>query len=141
MRYDLSNDNLTDPSDDFFLGFPRRLFDLQRRGSDMRTDVVEHDDNYQVSAELPGFKKDGIHLNYRRDTLSIQATHENNHEDKDEAGNVLRRERNYSNVSRSFYLPNVDRQQITANYDGGILKITLPKLTASSSDDDSIEIN
>jgi Molecular chaperone (small heat shock protein) len=40
----------------------------------MKTDVVEHDKDYQVTAEMPGFKKDDIHVDYRDDTLRISGT-------------------------------------------------------------------
>ncbi|MCF6161703.1 MAG: Hsp20/alpha crystallin family protein [Furfurilactobacillus sp.] len=141
MRYDLRNDDFNDPQDDFFFGFPRNMFDMTRHGGSMRADVVEHDKDFEVSAELPGFKKDGIKLQYNNDTLTIQAEHENDREDKDDDGRVLRHERSYSNVNRSFYLPNVDRDNIEAHYDGGVLTIKLPKTDASEERNHDIEIN
>ncbi|HAT55212.1 MAG TPA: Hsp20/alpha crystallin family protein [Lactobacillus sp.] len=141
MRYDLSNDDFNDPQDDFFFGFPRNMFDMTRRGSNMRADVVDRGKTFEVSAELPGFKKDGIKLQYRDNTLTIQAEHENSREDKDDAGRVLRHERSYSNVNRSFYLPNVDRDNIEAHYDGGVLTIKLPKTDANENENNQIEIN
>lgn len=95
----------------------------------MKTDVVEHDKNYVVTAELPGFKKEDIHVDYRDDTLRITGKSEVNADTKDNDGRILRQERSQQNVSRAFYLPNVDLKQVAAKYDDGILTLTLPKET------------
>lgn len=97
----------------------------------MKTDVVEKDQAYEVTAEMPGFKKEDIHVDYRDDTLRISGTSEVNHDTKDDQGRVLRQERSSQNVSRAFYLPNIDLKQVSAKYDNGILNLTLPKETTS----------
>ncbi|CAI2609784.1 Hsp20/alpha crystallin family protein [Apilactobacillus apinorum] len=117
-----------DPMSDFFGDFGKNFFNSVA-GNQMKTDVIENEDNYVVSSELPGFKKDDIHLDYDNDTLSIHASHNLNKEDTNKEGKVLRKERTSSNVARSFYLPDVEIDQISAKYDGGILKIELPKST------------
>ncbi len=127
-----------DPMDDFFGNFGRSLFDSVASHNQMKTDVIEHKNDYQVNAELPGFKKNDIHMDYRNNTLRIHATHKLNKETKNQKGRVLRRERSDSDVSRAFYLPNVDLSKVSAAYDGGILKVTLPKVTK---DNDSHQIN
>ena len=127
MSEELSNVFDDNPMDDFFGNFGRGLFNSMAEANPMKTDVVENKDNYQVTAELPGFKKNAIHMDYRNNTLRINASHNLKKTDKNEKGRVLRRERSMSNVSRSFYLPNVDFKKITASYDGGLLKVSLPK--------------
>ena len=107
----------------------------------MKTDIKETDADYQVSAELPGFKKDGIHLDYRDNTLRINAVHNLDREDKDADGRVLRQERSSSNITRGFYLPGVDQDSIKATYDCGILKLTLPKMTEDKQDSHHISID
>ncbi|HBF74357.1 MAG TPA: Hsp20/alpha crystallin family protein, partial [Lactobacillus sp.] len=59
----------------------------------------------------------------------------------DEKGRVLRQERSSSNVTRSFYLPGVDEDNVKATYDGGILKLTLPKMTEDKQDSHHIAID
>ncbi|MBW1604912.1 Hsp20/alpha crystallin family protein [Lactobacillus sp. Sy-1] len=127
MTNDLRNvDAALDPMDAFFGNFGKSFLSSVS-GNQMKTDVVENNDNYEVDSELPGFKKNDIKLDYNDDTLSVHAVHDLTKEDSDKQGNVLRRERSSSNVARSFYIPGIDDSKISASYDGGILKITLPK--------------
>ena len=77
-----------DPMDDFFGDFGRSLFDSVANRNQMKTDVVEHKDGYQVTAELPGFKKNHIKLDYRDNTLMIHADHNLNQETKSAKGRV-----------------------------------------------------
>ena len=93
----------------------------------MKTDVVEHDKDYVVTAELPGFKKDDIHVDYRDNTLRITGKSEVSQATKDDDGRILRQERHSQNVARSFYLPNIDLKQVKAGFTDGVLTLTLPK--------------
>lgn len=129
-----------DPMNDFFGDFGKNFFNSVA-GNQMKTDVIENKDNFEVNAELPGFKKADIHLDYDNDTLSIHATHDLRKEDKDTEGKVLRKERTSSNVSRAFYLPDVESDKIAASYDGGILKVTLPKQEVTKETAHKIDIN
>ncbi len=112
---------------DFYDNFGKNFFKSMTQGSSMKTDIRENEKDYEVSAELPGLKKENISLNYDNDTLTIEGKHNVNKEKKDEKGNLIRQERSFSNTSRQFYLPDIDRDKISASYDGGVLKITLPK--------------
>ncbi|GEL16153.1 Hsp20/alpha crystallin family protein [Pediococcus cellicola] len=126
---------------DFFDNFGKNFFKSMTQSSSMKTDIRENDKNYEVSAELPGFKKENIRLNYDNDTLTVEGKHNVDRAQKDEKGNLIRQERSYSNVSRQFYLPNVDRDKISASYDGGVLKITLPKSEEKLENNTQIPIN
>ncbi|CAI2611913.1 Acid shock protein [Apilactobacillus kunkeei] len=132
--------NVFDPMNDFFGDFGKNFFNSVA-GNQMKTDVIENEDNYVVSSELPGFKKDEIHLDYNNDTLSIHATHDLNKEDTNKEGKVLRKERTSSNIARAFYLPDIDIDNVSADYDGGILKITLPKQEVKDEEAHKININ
>lgn len=103
--------------------------DMFSSDSSMKTDVVEHDKDYVVTAELPGFKKDDIHVDYRDETLRISGKTEVNQSAKDDDGRILRQERRSQNVARSFYLPGIDLKNVKAAYADGILTLTLPKQT------------
>ncbi|NLR09230.1 MULTISPECIES: Hsp20/alpha crystallin family protein [Lactobacillaceae] len=101
--------------------------DMFNGDNEMKTDVVEHDKDYVVTAELPGFKKDDIHVDYRDNTLRITGKSEVSQAAKDDNGRILRQERRSQNVARSFYLPNIDLKQVKAGFTDGILTLTLPK--------------
>lgn len=103
--------------------------DMFNGDSDMKTDVVEHDKDYVVTAELPGFKKDDIHVDYRDETLRISGKSEVSQATKDDDGRILRQERHSQDVARSFYLPNIDLKQVKAGFTDGVLTLTLPKQT------------
>lgn len=123
------NDNLFNP-----MNFFNEVGNLGRdlfNGNDnpMKTDVVEHDQDYVVTAEMPGFNKEDIHVDYRDDTLRISGTTKTSQDTKDNDGRILRQERSSQNVARAFYLPNIDLKQVSAKYDQGILTLTLPKET------------
>ncbi|MCL8496116.1 Hsp20/alpha crystallin family protein [Apilactobacillus sp. F1] len=135
LRNNVFNDFM-DPMSNFFDGLGRNM----ATSSKMKTDVIENDDEFEVKAELPGFKKEDIEINYENDTLTIHAIHDLNKEQKDEDGKLIRSERTSSDVSRSFYLPDADTDKIGAKYDGGILDIMVPK-SAEKQSKHSISIN
>lgn len=135
LRNNVFNDFM-DPMSNFFDGLGRNMVN----SSKMKTDVIENDDEFEVKAELPGFKKEDININYENDTLTIHAIHDLNKEQKDEDGKLIRSERTSSDVSRSFYLPDADTGKIGAKYDGGILDIMVPK-SAEKESKHSISIN
>ena len=59
--------------------------------------------------------------------LTIQAQHQENKDQQDEQGNYLRRERRYGSFTRSFDVTGIDESRISAAYENGVLKLTLPK--------------
>ena len=135
LRNNVFNDFM-DPMSNFFDGLGRNMVTTSK----MKTDVIENDDEFELKAELPGFKKEDININYENDTLTIHAVHDLNKEQKDEKGKLIRSERTSSDVSRSFYLPDADTDKIGAKYDGGILDIMVPK-SAEKQSKHSISIN
>lgn len=142
MANELRNRDFDDFSPlDFFDNFGKNFFKSMTQGSSMKTDIRENDKNYEVSAELPGFKKENISLNYDNDTLTIEGKHNVEKEKKDEKGNLIRQERSFSNTSRQFYLPDIDREKISASYDGGVLKVILPKSEEKLEAGKQIQIN
>ncbi len=130
MANDVMNRNFDffDPMN-FFNEVGNLGHDMFSGESEMKTDVVEHDKDYVVTAELPGFKKDDIQVDYRDETLRISGKSEVNQSAKDNDGRILRQERHSQNVARSFYLPNIDLKQVKASFADGVLTLTLPKQT------------
>ena len=89
------------------------------------TDVIDNGDSYELDAELPGFKKEDIHLSIENDCLTISAERKLNKDEK--LPNFVKRERFYGSCSRSFDLTGIDVDMISAAYVDGVLKLTLPK--------------
>lgn len=118
--------------DDLFNGFFMRPVQLEG-GQEMRMkmDVKENDKAYTVHAEIPGVKKEDIHVSIEGNQVSIEAEVKQEKEVK-EGEKVLRSERYYGKVSRSFTLGSeVDEAGALAKYDNGVLDLTLPKRAAS----------
>ena len=93
----------------------------------MKVDVKENENAYTVCAEVPGVPKDDIHVSVEGNVVSLRA--EVRPQDQQTEGEkVLRSERYYGAVARSFQLPSdIDAAQCKARYDNGVLTLTLPK--------------
>ncbi len=93
----------------------------------IKIEVSEQDEAFVVAAEIPGVAKEDIDVSVEDAVVTIQAEIKQHDEHKEE-GRVLRSERYYGSVSRSFQLPsNVKTDAAKATYDNGVLKLTLPK--------------
>ena len=97
-----------------------------------RVDVKEKGDAYELTAELPGVKKEDIRLAYENSYLTIEAKREEQKDEKDDSGNYIRRERSTGSVSRSFYIDGIDEAKIDAEFKDGVLKVDLPKQTKTA---------
>lgn len=104
----------------------------------IRADIKESEDNYLVEAEMPGFKKEDIMVQFNDKVLTIAARREE--ETKEEKDNYIRQERRRGTIRRSFYVDAIDAEGIKAEYQDGLLKVTLPKLKESSAGTKQIEI-
>ncbi len=95
-----------------------------------RVDVLDRDKELMVRAELPGVEKDDIEVTISGDYLTIEATREFEKEDRKET--FYRHEMGYGKLLRTVALPvEVDAQKVHAELEGGILKVTLPKVRAA----------
>ena len=93
----------------------------------MKTDVRETENTYEVDVDLPGFQKDEIHLELRDGYLTISASKGLDKDQEDQKGRYIRQERYAGALSRSFYVGDVEPDQVSAKYEGGVLRISLPK--------------
>lgn len=90
-------------------------------------DVVENEDNLVVKAELPGFTPDNVDIRIEGNVLSLRGEIKQENEKKE--GQYHVRERRQSSFSRSIPLPvDVNADQATAEFDNGVLTLTLPKV-------------
>jgi HSP20 family protein len=129
--FELTRSNLF--GDDFFKGFSLRpVFGQQELTPEIRLDVSEDDKAYQVKAEIPGVKKEDIKVTVDGNQVSISAEIKKEKEEK-EGTKVIRSERYYGSVSRSFSLAqDVDQGGASAKYNDGVLELTLPKKAGST---------
>jgi HSP20 family protein len=132
--------------DDLFKGFfVRPLAAFEGRGDGgvalprAKVDVAEKNGAYLVTAELPGVKKEDIHVNIDGAQVTLEAEVKREKEAaKDER--VLHSERVYGKVMRSFALPQeVDEAKAEAKFKDGVLELTLPKKAPASRKQISIQ--
>ena len=128
-RYDPFNELV----DDLFKGFLVRPVSYEGRNEAlprMKVDVAEKNGAYKVSADLPGVKKDDIHVSIDGAQVTLAAEVKQEKEaSQDER--VLHAERTYGKVTRSFTLPQeIDEPKVEAKFRDGVLELTLPKKAA-----------
>jgi len=114
--------------DDLLKGFFVRPVSMpEQPDMQLKMDVREDDKAYTVHAEIPGVKKEDIHVSIDGNLVSISAEIKNE-KDVKEGEKVLRSERYYGKVSRSFKLAqDIDDNAANARYNDGVLELTLPK--------------
>lgn len=93
----------------------------------MKTDVRETENTYEVDVDLPGFKKDEITVDLKDGYLTISAAKGLDKDEKDKEGRYIRQERYAGACSRSFYVGDVKPEDVSAKYEDGILKLSMPK--------------
>jgi HSP20 family protein len=107
---------------EFGTGLPR----LNRLTNFPPINITENDKDFKIELAAPGLEKKDFKIETDNDTLTISS--EKEHEKKEEKENYRRQEFSYESFSRSFQIPeNSLPEKIDAKYEGGILKLTLPK--------------
>jgi len=121
-----------DPFGDPFEDLVRRVFkpvrwEGEEQPLQIKVDVEENDKAYTVKAEVPGVKKEDINVQIDGNQVSISAESKKE-KDVKENGKVIRSERYYGALYRSFALgQDVDQAGASAKYADGILQLVLPK--------------
>lgn len=96
----------------------------------MAMDIAEHDKEFELLANLPGFKKEDVKISVHDNQLVIEAKCESKKEEN--KGTMYRCERYSGNYRRTLYLPeNADVSKIQAKMEDGVLKLTVPKKEAT----------
>jgi len=124
--------------EDFQLGswrspFGRSVFDIQPFwrgevgwGKAPAVDIVEKENAYEITAELPGMDESNIDVKFSDGTLTIKGEKRDEKEEKKK--DYYLSERRYGSFQRSFGVPDgVDADKIEANFKNGVLTVTLPK--------------
>jgi HSP20 family protein len=129
-RYDPFNELV----DDLFKGFLVRPVSYEGARDVLprvKVDVAEQNGAYKVTAELPGVKKDDIHVSIDGPQVTLEAEVKQEKEAKQDE-RVLHAERVFGKVTRSFTLPqDVDEAKVEAKFRDGVLELTLPKKAAA----------
>jgi len=104
-----------------------------------RVDVSETKDNYIVKAELPGLEVKDVNVSISGNVLTIKGEKKKEEEEKDEHNHYV--ERYYGSFQRSFQLPaGMKTDKIEANFEKGVLKVTLPKVEEAKKKEIDIKV-
>ena len=131
----MANDIMNRPNDlrdwfdnDPWMNFSSMFRDNFPSNTNLKTDIKESDQSYEVHVDMPAFDKKNIDIDYQNDTLTISGHRDsfNDHNDKD--GDMIMSERSSGRFMRQYHLPAVAADRIKANYADGVLQIELPKL-------------
>ena len=121
--------------DDFFGNdFARSLMDTEKNlygrhaKNLMKTDVKECKDHYEVSIDLPGFKKDEITVDLKDGYLTVAAAKGLDKDEQSEDEKYIRRERYAGSCQRSFYVGDVRPEDIKGKFESGVLTVSVPKM-------------
>ena len=128
------------------LPFRRSLFDADpfwRReltlAATPAVDVVEKDNAYEISAELPGLDENNIEVKVSNNTLTIRGEKQEDKEEKKKGYHL--RERHFGSFERHFRIPEgVDADKIDASFKKGVLTVTLPKAPGAQKPEKKIEV-
>lgn len=101
------------------------MFGLDRM-EDMSCDIYEKDGKYHLEMDIPGFSKDDLKIDCHKGTITVSAEKQIENEQKDENKKYIRRERRFGKYKRSFYLGDIDEENIKAEFKNGTLIVTAP---------------
>ena len=123
--------------DDWFDDIDRQMQHMDRRlygrnaNREMKTDVREKEDGYEIDMDLPGFKKDQVELTLENGYLTVTANKGFDKDEKDTKGRMIRQERYAGSMQRSFYVgDNMTEEDVKAHFEDGVLHLNLPKKDA-----------
>lgn len=93
----------------------------------MSTDIVENENEIKIIMDIPGVKRENVNVTIEKGVLTISASTHSESEEKDAAGNYIRRERSNGEYTRSFTVgENVTADEIVAKLEDGTLTLTIP---------------
>ena len=118
---------------------PFRTVERMFTGSAPAVDLVEKENAYEMSAELPGLDDKDVRLSLKDDVLTLSGEKKEQTEEKKQGYHFS--ERRFGAFRRSFRLPDdVDQDKIEANFKKGVLTITLPKNPEAAKNEKKIEV-
>ena len=100
----------------------------KRVSREMKTDIHEHDDHYEVDIDLPGFRKEEIALDLENGYMTVSASKDLDKDETDRKGRVIRQERYAGSLQRSFFVgEEITAEDISAKFENGVLSVNIPK--------------
>lgn len=93
--------------------------------NEMKCDIYEKDGKYHIEMDVPGYNKNDISIEVKDGYLTVTA--EKSNEENTEEKNYIKRERVYGKYQRSFYLGDLDTDNVEASFTDGTLKVVVPK--------------
>ena len=129
-------DDWTDPfNNDFFMG-NNPLYGKHAKNI-MKTDIRETESSYELDIDLAGFKKENIKVLLNEGYININASKGLEKQNSDKDGHYIRHERYSGSMSRSFFVgESIKQEDISAKFESGILKISIPKKAIESETSD-----
>ena len=121
---------------DELFDFPslRELRNIERRlygrsaSHEMKTDVQEHEDHYEVDIDLPGVQKEELQLSLENGYLTVTAAKGLDKDRENARGKLIRQERYAGTLQRSFYVGEaLEETDIAARFENGVLSLRIPK--------------
>ena len=114
--------------DEGFMDFPP-MRGFNKENTLMKTDAKETETGYELTMDLPGFKKEDVKMQLKEGVLNIEAKTFSSNDEKDKNGKYSRRERFQGTCQRSFYVgKDVKQEDVKARFDNGVLFIDIPKV-------------
>lgn len=124
-----------------FEEFERSFFNKDFFGNTtMKVDIKDKGKEYIVLADLPGVDKSDIKIDIENGYLTVSAERKTEINEKNDENAIVRCERSYGSISRSFDISDVKEEDIRAEYKDGVLKLTMPKKEESERKNRRIEI-
>jgi len=121
-------DSLSEPDDNTVISYAPRV------------NIVDSEDKYQVTAELPGLEREDVKVELNNNLLTISGEKKDVQEQQDR--NIYLCERSYGTFRRTFQLPSqVDAGKISAGFQNGVLTVDLPKLEEAKPKQIEIKVN
>lgn len=124
-----------------------QFWDLPAMGSSNgvlspRVDMAETDEGLEITAELPGIDPKNIELDLSDEVLTLKAEQKTEREEKDEKRRYHLVERSHGTFMRRFALPfEPDQDKLEANFDKGVLRITVPRSATAEKRGRKIPVN
>lgn len=106
---------------------------VERTGSSTfmpRVNVAESDDAYELMIELPGIPAEAINIEYQDDVLTVSGERKFD-ESRAAQWKFHRVEQRFGSFTRSFRLPDVNGEKVSAHFADGVLTVQAPKMPAA----------
>ena len=91
-----------------------------------QVDIKEKEGRYEFMVDLPGFTKEDIDVEYKDGYLEIRGKKEETKESEEQDGRFIRKERTYGSFRRSFYIGEIEQQNIAGSFKEGVLMLQVP---------------